>query len=114
MPRLSMLGSRTETAGSRPHADRASGEALLAMSVERPGRTVPTLLAGIVVLAAVVRFWGLWFGLPLTAARPDETFVIDVARSQSRRRRKMVWHARRFGRVGPPERLEIWPRAVVP
>jgi hypothetical protein len=37
-------------------------------------------LLGLVVLAAaLVRFWGLGFGLPYTNARPDETIVIDVA-----------------------------------
>ena len=51
------------------------------MSVEPRERTVLTVLAGIVLLAAGARFWGLWFGLPLVEARPDETFVINVARS---------------------------------
>lgn len=37
------------------------------------------VLASIVVLAAVARFWALDFGLPHTQARPDETFTIDVA-----------------------------------
>src|SRR3954471_8584189 len=37
------------------------------------------LLASIVLIAAVVRFWGLRFGLPYTNARPDETIVIDVS-----------------------------------
>ena len=36
------------------------------------------LLAGIVVIAAAVRLWGLDFGLPHTQARPDETYIIDV------------------------------------
>ena len=36
------------------------------------------LLAGILALAAAVRFWGLGFGLPHTQARPDETQIIDV------------------------------------
>jgi 4-amino-4-deoxy-L-arabinose transferase-like glycosyltransferase len=36
-------------------------------------------LAAILVLAAVVRFWGIWFGLPNTLARPDELFVITPA-----------------------------------
>jgi 4-amino-4-deoxy-L-arabinose transferase-like glycosyltransferase len=35
--------------------------------------------AGIVVLGAAARFWALDFGLPYTQARPDETFIIDVA-----------------------------------
>ncbi|MEO8259442.1 MAG: glycosyltransferase family 39 protein [Acidobacteriota bacterium] len=39
------------------------------------------LLAAIVVIGGVVRFWGLGFGLPHTQARPDETFLIDLARS---------------------------------
>ena len=46
----------------------------------RAARLTPTsvLLAGILVLAASVRFWGLGFGLPHTQARPDETQIIDV------------------------------------
>jgi 4-amino-4-deoxy-L-arabinose transferase-like glycosyltransferase len=44
------------------------------------GRSVAAL-AAIVALAAVVRLWGLGFGLPYTQARPDETFVIGVALS---------------------------------
>lgn len=36
------------------------------------------LLAGILALAAAVRFWGIGFGLPHTQARPDETQIIDV------------------------------------
>jgi 4-amino-4-deoxy-L-arabinose transferase-like glycosyltransferase len=36
-------------------------------------------LAVIVLVAAIVRFWGLAFGLPHTFARPDETIIIDVA-----------------------------------
>ncbi|HEY2905308.1 MAG TPA: phospholipid carrier-dependent glycosyltransferase [Vicinamibacterales bacterium] len=38
-------------------------------------------LAAIVALAAVVRFWGLGFGLPYTQARPDETIIIGVVLS---------------------------------
>lgn len=38
-------------------------------------------VAPIVLLGAVVRFWGLGFGLPYTQARPDETFIISVARA---------------------------------
>lgn len=38
------------------------------------------VLLGVVFLIAVlVRFWGLRFGLPHTNARPDETIIIDVA-----------------------------------
>jgi dolichyl-phosphate-mannose-protein mannosyltransferase len=37
------------------------------------------LLGLIILIAAVVRFWGLHFGLPYTNARPDETIVIDVS-----------------------------------
>jgi 4-amino-4-deoxy-L-arabinose transferase-like glycosyltransferase len=47
----------------------------------RPRRPVGALLAAIVALAALARFWGLGFGLPHTQARPDESFIIDVARS---------------------------------
>jgi 4-amino-4-deoxy-L-arabinose transferase-like glycosyltransferase len=39
------------------------------------------LLGVIILIAALVRFWGLWFGLPHTYARPDETIIIDVALS---------------------------------
>lgn len=44
-------------------------------------RRVPAALAPILLLAGIVRFWGLGFGMPHTQARPDETFIIDVARS---------------------------------
>jgi 4-amino-4-deoxy-L-arabinose transferase-like glycosyltransferase len=40
--------------------------------------TASVLLAGILALAAAVRFWGIAFGLPHTQARPDETQIIDV------------------------------------
>jgi hypothetical protein len=36
------------------------------------------LLGGILALAAIVRFWGIGFGLPHTQTRPDETQIIDV------------------------------------
>lgn len=39
------------------------------------------LVACLVVLAAVVRFRALGFGLPHTQARPDETVVIEAART---------------------------------
>lgn len=37
-------------------------------------------LGAIVLLAAIVRFWGLDFGLPHTDARPDERQIIEVCR----------------------------------
>jgi len=37
------------------------------------------LLAAIVALAALVRFWGLDFGLPHTETRPDESTIIGIA-----------------------------------
>jgi 4-amino-4-deoxy-L-arabinose transferase-like glycosyltransferase len=41
---------------------------------------MPRAFLGLIVLvAALVRFWGLGFGLPHTNTRPDETIVIDVA-----------------------------------
>jgi 4-amino-4-deoxy-L-arabinose transferase-like glycosyltransferase len=40
--------------------------------------TSASILAGILAVAAVVRFWGLGFGLPHTQTRPDETQIIDV------------------------------------
>ena len=43
-----------------------------------PLSSVTVLLAGILALAAAVRFWGIAFGLPHTQARPDETQIIDV------------------------------------
>lgn len=36
-------------------------------------------LGGLVLLAAVVRFWGLWYGLPHPLARPDEEIVVGHA-----------------------------------
>jgi dolichyl-phosphate-mannose-protein mannosyltransferase len=38
------------------------------------------LLAGLLALAALVRFRGIGFGLPYTQARPDETAIIDPVR----------------------------------
>ena len=48
-------------------------------SVSRP-RTF-WALAVLLALAAYVRFHALAFGLPFTQARPDETFVIEAART---------------------------------
>lgn len=50
---------------------------------ERPRVTRRSLawLLAIVAIAAAARFWGLGFGLPHTEVRPDENFVILVARS---------------------------------
>lgn len=39
------------------------------------------VLGAILLLAAVVRFWGLGFGLPHTQARPDETQIIEPVRT---------------------------------
>jgi 4-amino-4-deoxy-L-arabinose transferase-like glycosyltransferase len=38
-------------------------------------------LAIVFAVAAIVRFWGLAFGLPHTQARPDETHIIEAART---------------------------------
>ena len=38
------------------------------------------LMAGLLALAAFVRFRGIRFGLPYTQARPDETAIIDPVR----------------------------------
>src|SRR5438874_12832043 len=45
----------------------------------RPSARVLAALAAIVVLAAVVRFWGLSYGLPNPLARPDEEIVVGHA-----------------------------------
>lgn len=37
------------------------------------------LVVSLVVLAAVVRFWGLRFGLPHTECRPDESVIVSLA-----------------------------------
>src|SRR5258705_10986002 len=37
------------------------------------------LLALLVVLAALVRVWGLRFGLPHTECRPDESVIVELA-----------------------------------
>lgn len=42
---------------------------------------VAVALGLIVIAAAIVRFWGLGFGLPHTQARPDETHIIEAART---------------------------------
>ncbi len=44
-------------------------------------RGVLLALGVIVIVAAVLRFWGLGFGLPHTQARPDETHIIEAART---------------------------------
>lgn len=44
-------------------------------------RGVYLALGLIVIVAAVLRFWGLGFGLPHTQARPDETHIIEAART---------------------------------
>src|SRR4051794_26646093 len=44
-------------------------------------RRVFVSLGVILAVAAAVRFWGLSFGLPHTQARPDETHIIDAART---------------------------------
>jgi hypothetical protein len=36
-------------------------------------------LTPILVVAAIVRFWGIWFGVPHTQARPDESVVASIA-----------------------------------
>jgi 4-amino-4-deoxy-L-arabinose transferase-like glycosyltransferase len=38
-----------------------------------------TFPAAILLVAALVRFWGIWFGLPHTQARPDESVVAGIA-----------------------------------
>jgi hypothetical protein len=45
----------------------------------RSNLTVRLGLAGLCLLAAVVRFWGLWYGLPHPLARPDEEIVVGQA-----------------------------------
>ena len=49
--------------------------------VRNPSRVVAALLAVILGIGALCRIWGLDFGLPYTQARPDETYIIDVARA---------------------------------
>src|SRR5438132_8480547 len=40
----------------------------------------PSVLAGLIVLlAAVLRFWALTFGLPNPEIRPDETTMVAIA-----------------------------------
>lgn len=51
------------------------------MNVTSPSRRVVMCLGILVVVAAVVRFWGLDFGLPHTQARPDETHIIEASRT---------------------------------
>jgi 4-amino-4-deoxy-L-arabinose transferase-like glycosyltransferase len=41
------------------------------------GRRAP--LAAILLVAALARFWGIWFGLPHMQARPDESVVSGIA-----------------------------------
>src|SRR6188768_2359010 len=51
---------------------------MLRATLRRPTFWVAAL---IVVIAAAVRLRGLTFGLPHTQARPDETVIIEAARS---------------------------------
>lgn len=51
------------------------------MTSPRPSPRVLVCLGLVVVLAAIVRFWGLDFGLPHTQARPDETHIIEASRT---------------------------------
>ncbi len=44
-------------------------------------RGVLLALGLIVIVAGALRFWGLGFGLPHTQARPDETHIIEAART---------------------------------
>lgn len=46
-----------------------------------PRRWTLWVLTAIIALAAILRFRALGFGLPFTQARPDETFVIEAART---------------------------------
>ena len=49
------------------------------MSASPMTRRTSHTLAVIIAVAAALRTYGVWFGLPHTQARPDETTVIDVA-----------------------------------
>lgn len=51
------------------------------MNDRSPRGRVVACLAAILLVAAAVRFWGLSFGLPHTQARPDETHIIEAART---------------------------------
>ena len=51
------------------------------MNETRCSRPVILTLALILLVAAAARFWGLAFGLPHTQARPDETHIIEAART---------------------------------
>ena len=55
----------------------SSGVTLNRLRGARP-TSASLLLGAILALAAIVRFWGIGFGLPHTQARPDETQIIDV------------------------------------
>jgi 1-acyl-sn-glycerol-3-phosphate acyltransferase len=50
-----------------------------ASAAPRARRARAGLVAAILVLAAVVRFWGLGFGLPHTESRPDESVIVGLA-----------------------------------
>jgi len=55
-----------------------------AAGVSRPPRRRRLLVAAIIGLAALVRFWGLDFGLPHTETRPDESSIVGIAVSIAR------------------------------
>lgn len=51
------------------------------MAARKPSLLVSTLIAAILLVGALARYWALDFGLPHTQARPDETYIIDIARA---------------------------------
>ena len=68
----------------RPDSDASRlhrGPVTAVNETTRGRRTVLLSLTLILLVAAVARFWGLAFGLPHTQARPDETHIIEAARS---------------------------------
>ena len=42
---------------------------------------IACFLAVILLLAAIVRIWGIGFGLPNTNCRPDEEQIVNIVRS---------------------------------
>ena len=69
------MAAAAEGASANPMAFQGDGAR---PTVLRPG-VVLGLLVLIVGIAAIARFWGIWFGLPHGQTRPDETYIMDVA-----------------------------------
>lgn len=77
-PALAAIASLLALAWMRRSTERASVGARVTGWLRRPDNLV---IAAILAVAAIARFWALTFGLPHPAARPDEEAVASLAGS---------------------------------